>query len=319
MVLRDLLSEHDLDWPVRDKLETLQVNMGRLCNMTCLHCHVNAGPHAKEVMTGDTANKIIQFLFKYHVKTLDITGGAPEMAPPFRGLVTVAKDLVDEIIVRCNLTILFEEGMESLPDFYKDHGVHLVCSLPCYTKENVDTQRGEGTFDKSIKALKILNEKGYGKGEGLKLDLVYNPGGAFLPGSQKSLETDYKSVLNENYGIVFDNLITITNMPINRFNGELKKGEGANPYLSLLASNFNPSALGKVMCRNLINVGWDGLLYDCDFNQALNMVIRDAEDRPLSISYLDVEALVGRKVKCADHCLGCVAGEGSSCSGALVS
>lgn len=318
MILKNLLSAHDLDWPVRGRPETLQVNMGRLCNMTCIHCHVNAGPKAKEVMTGETVSKVIRFLFKYPIKTLDITGGAPEMASSFKALVPAAKDLVDEIIVRCNLTVLLERGMGYLPDFYKDHGIHLVCSLPCYTKENVDSQRGDGTFDKSIDALKRLNGKGYGMGNGLKLDLVYNPGGAFMPGGQKSLEKDYKSVLNENYGIVFDNLITIANMPINRFNGALKKGKGVDVYLALLADRFNPDAVGHVMCRNLISVGWDGLIYDCDFNQALKMVMMDDQGRSLSIDSLDAEALIGRRIACADHCLGCVAGEGSSCSGVLL-
>ena len=318
MVLKNLLTEHSLQWPIREKLETLQVNMGSRCNMTCIHCHVNAGPHAKEVMTADTADKIIGFLFKHPISTLDITGGAPEMAPPFKALVERAKDLVDTIIVRCNLTILFEEGMDYLANFYKENEVHLVCSLPCYTKENVDSQRGEGTFDKSIKALKLLNEKGYGKGGKLKLDLVYNPGGAFLPGNQKQLENDYKNILQKYHGISFNNLITITNMPINRFNGELKKGDDATPYLSLLSNSFNPAALENVMCKKLISVDWDGFLYDCDFNQALKMVIRDEQGEPITIDALDPKLLLDKEVICADHCLGCVAGEGSSCSGTLV-
>lgn len=318
MVLQNLLKEHDLEWPARGRLETLQVNMGRVCNMSCSHCHINAGPGAREVMESETAYKIIRFLFRHHVTTLDLTGGAPEMAPPFRKLVTAAGDLVDEIIVRCNLTVIFEEGMADLPDFYRDSGIHLVCSLPCYTRENVDRQRGDGAFEKSIKALEILNGKGYGQGKGLKLDLVYNPGGAFLPGNQKSLEAVYKRELSEKYGISFDTLISITNMPISRFGSDLKKKGAENDYLSLLSERFNPAAVGNVMCRNLVSVGWDGILYDCDFNQALNMPVRDKNGYPLSIDSLDAESLAVIDISLEDHCLGCVAGEGSSCSGALV-
>ena len=318
MVLKSLLKEHNLDWPVRERLETLQVNMGKLCNMTCSHCHVNAGPGAKEVMSGETANGIIRFLFKYHMKTLDITGGAPEMAPPFRELVTAANDLVDEIIVRCNLTVLFEEGMENLPDFYTSKKVHLICSLPCYTKENVDSQRGKGTFGKSMRALNILNDHGYGKDADLQLDLVYNPGGAFLPGSQESLQDDYRSILLEEYGIAFNSLLTITNIPINRFGSQLKRSNGYNSYMALLSKSFNPKALKSIMCKNLVSVGWDGILYDCDFNQALNMPIKNETGNAIDIDSFDPGAVTGMEVRCADHCLGCVAGEGSSCTGALL-
>ncbi len=318
MVLKTLLKEHSLVWPVRGRLETLQVNMGRLCNMTCSHCHVNAGPKVTEVMSSGTAGSVIRFLFKHRIRTLDITGGAPEMAPPFKELVTAARDLVDEIIVRCNLTILFEDGMEDLSDFYTDNSVRLVCSLPCYTKTNVDSQRGEGTFNKSIRALKILNEKGYGKKHGLTLDLVYNPGGAFLPGSQQSLEADYKRVLREEYGISFNSLITITNMPINRFGNELKRDQHYSEYMKLLSERFNPEAVDFVMCRNLVSVDWDGALYDCDFNQALRIPLKDDSGKPLQIETLDPKILDGMEIRCADHCLACVAGEGSSCKGALV-
>ncbi len=318
MVLKNLLEAHNLSWPVRDAVETLQVNMGRLCNMTCSHCHVNAGPAAKEVMDEETANSVIRFLFRERLTRLDITGGAPEMAPTFRGLVLSAKDLVDEIIVRCNLTVLFEPGMEDLPDFYTENSVHLICSLPCYTKENVDKQRGSGTFEKSIEALKILNKKGYGQGNGLTLDLVYNPGGAFLPGNQAALEQDYKENLKRDFGIEFDQLITITNMPINRFGMDLERGTKGNEYTALLAKQFNPSAVGGIMCKNLVSVGWDGLIYDCDFNQSLNLPIREEGGQPLTLESLNAANLIGMEVRCADHCLGCVAGEGSSCSGALV-
>ena len=315
MVLKNLLARHDLDWPLRGRLETLQVNTGSLCNMTCSHCHVKGNPASKEVMNKKTAEAVIQFLFRHRVKTLDITGGAPEMAPSFQELVTKSRDLVDEIIVRCNLTIIFEEGMDYLPDFYARSGVHLVCSLPCYTKENVDSQRGEGTFQKSIDALKILNAKGYGTDDSLKLTLVYNPGGAFLPGNRDALEADYKKVLSSDFGIVFNELITITNMPVNRFDDGLTRDDKADDYMSLLAESFNPGAVGKVMCRNLVSVGWDGILYDCDFNQALNIPIKGAGGMPVSIDGFDPASLTGQELHCADHCLGCLAGEGSSCYG----
>jgi len=318
MMLQNLLTKHKLQWPAREELKTLQVNMGNLCNMTCTHCHVNAGPAGKEVMTEDVAAKIVRFLFKYRIKTLDLTGGAPEMSPPFRRLATAVKDLVDEIIVRCNLTVLFEEGMDDLPAFYRSLGARLVCSLPCYSAENVDRQRGPGTFEKSIAALRLLNEEGYGKGPDLRLDLVYNPAGPFLPGNHKKLEADYKSELKSRYGIVFDDLISITNMPINRFTGELKKGAGTDPYISLLADSFNPAALSRVMCRSLVSVGWDGRIYDCDFNQALGLPMSGKKNEPLGIDDLSPGLLAGRGVISEDHCLACVAGEGSSCSGALV-
>ncbi|MDT8316433.1 MAG: arsenosugar biosynthesis radical SAM protein ArsS [bacterium] len=314
MVLKNLLERHDLDWPLRGRLETLQVNTGSLCNMTCRHCHVKGNPASKEVMNQKTAESVIQFLFRHRVKTLDITGGAPEMAPSFQELVTKAGDLVDEIIVRCNLTIIFEEGMEFLPDFYARSGIHLVCSLPCYTKENVDAQRGEGTFQKSMDALKILNTKGYGIDSSLKLTLVYNPGGAFLPGNREALEADYKKALSS-IGITFNDLITITNMPVNRFDDGLTREDKADNYMSLLAENFNPGTLGKVMCKNLVSVGWDGRLYDCDFNQALDIPIKDKSGMPFSIDDLDPASLIGGEIHCADHCLGCLAGEGSSCYG----
>ncbi|MBE9535897.1 MAG: arsenosugar biosynthesis radical SAM protein ArsS [Proteobacteria bacterium] len=318
MLLQNLLERHKLQWPAREELKTLQVNMGNLCNMTCAHCHVNAGPRAKEVMTEEIASKVISFLFKYRIKTLDLTGGAPEMAPPFRHLVMTAKNLVDEIIVRCNLTVIFEEGMDDLPAFYRSIGAHLVCSLPCYTAENVDRQRGTGTFKKSIAALMLLNEEGYGSDPALKLDLVYNPGGSFLPGKQDELEKDYRVVLKDQYDISFNNLITITNMPINRFNAELEKGDGTNPYLSLLADSFNPAAVDGIMCRSLVSVGWDGRIYDCDFNQALDIPILGKKGEPLSLGDFSPELLSGIDVISKDHCLACVAGEGSSCSGALV-
>jgi radical SAM/Cys-rich protein len=318
MMLQSLLERHRLQWPAREELKTLQVNMGNLCNMACTHCHVNAGPAAKEVMTEDVAAKVIRFLFQHRIRTLDLTGGAPEMSPPFRHLAVTAKDLVDEIIVRCNLTVLFEEGMGDLPAFYRSLGAYLVCSLPCYNAENVDRQRGSGTFEKSIAALRLLNEEGYGSDPALKLDLVYNPAGAFLPANQKKLEEDYRAVLKDRYGILFNNLVTITNMPINRFRVELKKGAGTDPYLSLLADSFNPAAVSRIMCRSLVSVSWDGRIYDCDFNQALGIPVLGKKDEPLSIDDLSPELLAGIDVISEDHCLACVAGEGSSCSGALV-
>lgn len=313
-----VLKEHNLGPLVRGELHTLQVNLGKLCNMTCRHCHVNAGPSANEVMSETTADCIIRFLFKHRIHTLDITGGAPEMVPAFNNLVARATDLVEEIIVRCNLTVLFEPGMEYLPQFYKTHKVHLVSSLPCYTEENVDKQRGSGTFKKSIDALKLLNRNGYGIGNNLRLDLVYNPGGAFLPASQRQLEADYKKILKYNYDIRFNNLITITNMPINRFSGVIKGTSSHNDYLKLLMDNFNPTAVASVMCRNLLSVGWDGRIYDCDFNQALGIETTDEAGKSLTLMNINPELLEGRIITCSDHCFACVAGEGSSCSGALV-
>ncbi|MDH3973272.1 MAG: arsenosugar biosynthesis radical SAM protein ArsS [Deltaproteobacteria bacterium] len=313
-----VLDKHKLPPPVRVDIQTLQVNLGSLCNMTCEHCHVNAGPASLEIMSQETADSIIRFLFKHRIQTLDITGGAPEMAPPFKNLVTRANQLVKEIMVRCNLTVLFEPGMDDLPDFYVGNNIHLVCSLPCYTKENVDKQRGTGTFDSSIEALKILNSVGYGQNSDLKLDLVYNPGGAFLPANQAKLEADYKKALKDNHNISFNKLITITNMPISRFSKEIKKNTTEENYLRLLANNFNPSALESVMCKYLLSVAWDGKIYDCDFNQALGIETADRKGNSISIENIDLEQLLGGTIRCADHCLGCVAGEGSSCSGALI-
>jgi radical SAM/Cys-rich protein len=318
MLLQSLLKRHRLQWPAREELKTLQVNLGNLCNMTCTHCHVNAGPAASEVMTEEVAAKIVRFLFKYPVRTLDLTGGAPEMAPPFRHLSMTAKDLVDEIIVRCNLTVIFEAGMDDLPTFYRSIGARLVCSLPCYSAENVDNQRGPGTFEKSMSALGLLNEEGYGSDPALKLDLVYNPGGSFLPGNQKKLEEEYRGALKDRYGIFFNNLITITNVPINRFSAQLEKGEGRDPYLSLLAENFNPAAVNRIMCRSLVSVGWDGRVYDCDFNQALGIPMLGQKGEAVELDELSPGLLEGMDVISEDHCLACVAGEGSSCSGALV-
>jgi len=313
-----VLEKHHLIAPVRESVQTLQVNMGHLCNMTCLHCHVNAGPASAEIMSNETADSVIRFLFKHRLKTLDITGGAPEMTPPFRNLVTRSRQLVKEMIVRCNLTVLFEPGMHDLPEFYAENGIHLICSLPCYTKENVDKQRGSGTFEKSIKALKILNAIGYGIDDRLKLDIVYNPGGPFLPGNQSQLEADYKRALTTNHEIVFNKLITITNMPISRFSREISRGSSEENYLNLLADNFNPSALENVMCKSLLSVSWDGKIYDCDFNQALGIETYDSQGNSISIDNINPVQLYGRVIRCADHCLGCVAGEGSSCSGALI-
>lgn len=240
------------------------------------------------------------------------------MAPSFKSLALAAKNLVEEIIVRCNLTIILEEGMEWLPEFYKRIDAHIIASLPCYSRENVDRQRGKGTFGKSIRALQILNKSGFGKKNNMKLDLVYNPGGAFLPGNQRSLEKDYKKVLGEEYGITFNDLFTITNIPINRFGSELKKNGNYNKYVSILETRFNPLALDKIMCRTLISVGWDGLIYDCDFHHAMNMPLTNRNGIAFNIDNLNPDELVDREIQCRDHCLACVAGEGSSCGGSLL-
>ena len=301
----------------RASLETLQVNLGNVCNQRCIHCHVNAGPEGDKVMPIRVIDDIIRFLFKAKGLVLDITGGSPELNPNFRYFIESSRPYTKEIIVRNNLTVLFEQGMEALPAFYKRYRVKLICSMPCYTKENVDRQRGEGVFDKSIKALGLLNDVGYGKKNDLQMDLVYNPSGAFLPADQSILERDYKKVLLEKYGIVFNRLLTITNAPINRFEAYLKANGDAEMYMKLLIDGFNKDIVCNVMCRNLLSVGWDGAVYDCDFNQALGLTIRSRSGEAMKISDLDPEELEGKEIIFEDHCYCCTAGAGSSCKGSL--
>lgn len=306
------------EFPVlhRGKLETLQVNLGYRCNQACLHCHVNAGHSRKEMMVEEVIELIPQALAARQVGTLDLTGGAPELHHKFRDLVSKTTALGVHVIDRCNLTILFEPGQDGLGEFLASHKVEIVASLPCYSSANVDKQRGEGVFDKSIAALQQLNTLGYGHdGSGLTLSLVYNPQGPSLPPDQVALQADYKRELFEHFGIVFNHLFVITNMPIQRFGSTLISRGQFNDYMRLLKENFSAANLDNVMCRNLVSVDWQGYLYDCDFNQQLELAL-PGKGRPHLRDLLQ-SGLQGNIIRVADHCYGCTAGQGSSCGGAL--
>ena len=295
----------------------LQVNVGKLCNLTCMHCHVNAGPKRKEIMTRGTVDRVIDWFARTEIPTIDLTGGAPEMIPDFRYFIERVKTLRPSrrVIDRCNLTILLEPGYEGLAQFLARHKVEIIASMPCYTAENVNAQRGQGVFDSSIKALRVLNSLGYGSD--LPLHLVYNPVGAFLPGPQAELEADYKRELKKHFGIIFNNLYTITNLPIARFASYLRHNNKLEEYMQLLIDNFNPATVFGLMCRNTISVGWTGEVFDCDFNQMLNMNWRNGSG-PLHLWDLDPAAVENREILTGNHCFGCAAGAGSSCAGALV-
>jgi radical SAM/Cys-rich protein len=300
----------------RDRLTTLQVNLGYLCNQQCQHCHVNAGPKRTEVMQRDTIDAVIRVLRSKQIETLDLTGGAPELNPYFRDLVCAAQELGVHVIDRCNLTILNEPGQESLAQFLAGQQVEVIASMPCYLAGNVDQQRGKGVFDGSIQGLQKLNALGYGQPDtGLLLNLVYNPVGPYLPPSQAELATDYRQKLAA-YGISFNGLFTIANMPIQRFGSMLASKGEFDDYLDLLKSAHQASNIAAVMCRRLVSVDWQGYLYDCDFNQMLNMPLV-AQNKPMHIADLQPERLVSRQIAVAEHCYGCTAGQGSSCSGAL--
>jgi radical SAM/Cys-rich protein len=316
-----LLARHGLGPLRRDAVRTLQVNVGKLCNQACHHCHVDAGPKRTEVMVRDVATRVTDVLAANAiVDAIDITGGAPELNPHFAFLVESARALGRRVIDRCNLTVFYVDGMAWLPDYLCAHEVEIVSSLPCYTEENVDQQRGSGVFQKSIDALRRLNALGYGQPDSpLRLDLVYNPIGASLPPAQATLESRYRDELRRHFGIEFHRLRTITNMPIKRFAEQLRRWGRHAEYMGLLANHFNPSTVPALMCRSLVSVGWDGRLYDCDFNQMLEMPIGGAGPRG-GLTIWDVEdlgALAGAPVATAAHCLGCTAGAGSSCGGAL--
>ncbi len=298
-----------------DTLRTLQLNLGNLCNLSCSHCHVGASPQGKRVMGEDVMTKIANFLARKPGLVLDVTGGCPELNPHFRFLVEKTAGLSPRRIVRSNLTIMTEPGMEWLPEFYRRHRLVITASLPCYLEENVERQRGKGVYAKSITALKILNGLGYG--DTLELNLVYNPGGDLVPGSQKSLEAAYKNELRERYGIRFNNLYTITNAPIGRFREYLETQGAYDRYLNLLATSFNPDTAGNIMCRTLVSVDWKGFLYNCDFNQAIGLPITGDDGSILKIDDLDNAARSGNELFLAQHCYCCTAGEGSSCTGAL--
>ena len=300
----------------RRVLETLQVNLGYRCNQSCLHCHVNAGPNRKEMMAADMIALIPQVLQARKLTALDLTGGAPELHEGFRDLVRAATALGVKVIDRCNLTILFEPGQEGLAEFLAEQKVEVVASLPCYSSENVNKQRGDGVFEKSIRALLKFNALGYGRpGSGLTLNLVYNPLGPFLPPDQGSLEASYKKELRDNFGVEFNQLFVLANMPIQRFGSTLISKGQFNDYVRLLKENYAAANLGNVMCRSLVSVDWQGFLYDCDFNQQLGLPI-PGEGRPQLRDLLQQD-LSGRPIRVADHCYGCTAGQGSSCGGAL--
>ncbi len=306
------------DFPAlrRRELETLQVNLGYRCNQVCLHCHVNAGPTRKEMMDAETLALVPQVLAARGIGILDLTGGAPELHEGFRGVVAAAAALGVRVIDRCNLTILFEPGQDDLAEFLATHRVEVVASLPCYTAANVDRQRGDGVFEKSIAALQRLNALGYGQAEsGLTLNLVYNPIGPSLPPPQGPLQAAYKRELYEHFGIVFNELFTLTNMPIKRFGSTLISKGQFHDYMRLLKENFAAGNLDGVMCRTLVSVDWRGFLYDCDFNQQLGLPLPGA-GRPHLRDLLQHD-LAGQEIRVADHCYGCAAGQGSSCGGAL--
>jgi radical SAM/Cys-rich protein len=293
----------------------LQINVGKLCNQACHHCHVDAGPKRTERMTAQTADRVIALMERTPgLGLVDLTGGAPELNLNFRRLVRAARARGARVIDRCNLTVLFEPGQEDLVDFLAEHRVEVVASMPCYSEANVDKQRGTGVFAKSIRGLRELNAAGYGHGTGLELDLVYNPVGPFLPPDAKSLEADYKRRLGDDFGIVFDELITITNMPISRFRHDLERSGQLEHYNQLLLDSFNPATVPGLMCRSMVSIGWDGALYDCDFNQMLELPVHGGQRLEDLTSYAD---LAGRPIVTAPHCFGCTAGAGSSCGGSL--
>ncbi|MFQ6113531.1 MAG: arsenosugar biosynthesis radical SAM (seleno)protein ArsS [bacterium] len=297
-------------------VETFQVNIGKMCNQTCKHCHVDAGPDRKEIMTKETMGDCLAVLEKTDIPTVDLTGGAPEMNPHFKWFVTEIRKLQRHVIVRSNLTILVTKSFADYPAFFKENQLEVVSSLPYYLADNTDAQRGEGVFDKSIQALKQLNELGYGQPESeLVLNLVYNPVGAFLPPKQEAIEADYKRELKQRYGVVFNNLYTITNMPINRFLDYLVRSRNYNRYMNRLHASYNPNAAMNVMCRRTISVSWDGYLYDCDFNQMLNLTVDHGA--PTHIKDFDFKKLASRRIVTGQHCYGCTAGAGSSCGGAI--
>ena len=300
----------------RRRPEILQINVGKLCNLTCTHCHVNAGPKRQEIITRATIDRIVEWLAPTDIPTVDLTGGAPEMIPDFRHLISELKRQGRHVIDRCNLTILLEPGCEGLAKFLRDHRVEIVASMPCYSAENVNAQRGDGVFDASIAALKMLNSLGYGVRDELPLHLVYNPVGASLPGDEAALEADYKRELAAHFDIRFQRLYTITNMPIARFSSWLRREGKLDEYMETLVAAFNPASVDRLMCRHTISVGWRGEVYDCDFNQQLGMHLGNGT--PLFIWDLDPATFAEYAIRTADHCFGCTAGAGSSCGGALV-
>ena len=313
-----LLKQTDFPAMTRGRLDTLQVNLGYRCNQACFHCHVNASPDRKEMMARETVDLVLRVLEARSLATIDITGGAPELNPHFRHLVSGARRLGVRVIDRCNLTIVNEPGFEDLAQYLADERVEVTASLPCYTKDNVDRQRGEDAFESSMLGLRKLNALGYGRdGSGLVLNLVYNPLGAFLPPAQEKLEADYRRELGTQFGIVFSRLFTLANMPIARFGSTLVSQGTFGAYMQLLRGAHHPANLDGVMCRSLVSVDWRGYLYDCDFNQMLGIPIAPAGMRRRHLSDLLEGDLQDETIAVADHCYGCTAGQGSSCGGAL--
>jgi len=320
---KPLLMNTDFPAISRHATQTLQLNLGYLCNLSCTHCHVNAGPKRTELMSKQTIDDVLAYIDANDIRSLDLTGGAPEMNPHFRYLVEQATERGVSVIDRCNLTILIEEGYEDLAEFLAKHKVVITASLPCYAEQNVNEQRGKGVFQESITALQRLNNLGYGIQPDLELNLVYNPNGAFLPPDQKQLEQDYKNNLKSDHNIEFHNLLTITNMPISRFGGMLLSKGLYDNYMQLLKGSFSKTNLDSVMCKTLLSIDWQGYVYDCDFNQMLEMPLEHQEKHIASdkkrwnIHELLNSQLEGAAITIGEHCYGCTAGQGSSCAGAL--
>ena len=312
---RSTLSAHGLRL-YRQAPNILQLNTGRLCNLTCIHCHVNAGPKRKEIITRETVDHVLDWLRPTDIDCVDLTGGTPEMVPDFRYLVESVRAMGKRVMVRCNLTILNEPGYEWVADFHAAHGVEIVASMPCYSPENVNAQRGEGVFDSSITALQMLNNLGYGTDPELPLNLVYNPNGAKLPPPQAELEADYKRELKAHFGIVFNQLYAITNMPVARFTAYLKRNGHYADYLQLLRDSFNAASVEGLMCRDTISVDWTGAVFDCDFNQQMGLHLGESH-QPLHLWDLGLEDWLKRPIRTGEHCFGCTAGQGSSCGGAV--
>ena len=314
---KEALAQSSL-YPLRATgVDILQINVGKKCNQTCRHCHVDAGPDRTEMMPRDVMEKCLEVLATTDIPTVDITGGAPELHPDFREFVARSHAIGKHVMDRCNLTIMLLPNYSDLPEFFAEHQVEVICSLPHYRAKQTDSQRGEGVFDESIEALHRLNAVGYGKPDsGLVVNLVMNPVGAFLPGNQTSLEREWKRELEHRHGIVFNNLYTITNMPISRFLEWLEESDNLEGYMTRLVNAFNPGAARGVMCRNTLSVGWDGQLYDCDFNQMLELGL--AGDGPRSIMDFDIAQIRHREIVVGPHCFACTAGAGSSCGGATV-
>jgi len=314
---KDRLNAVNPEYENFEKLQILQINLGNLCNLQCSHCHVDASNRGTEIMGAEVMDQIARFLTRNPDLTLDITGGCPEMNPNFRYLIEHTEGVAPRRMLRSNLAIMAEPGWKWLPEFCQSHKLTIIGSLPCYLEENVDRQRGSGVYGKCIGVLKKLNELGYGTE--LELNLVYNPGGDFVPGSQQGLEGAYKEELLKRHKIVFNHLFTITNAPIGRFRQHLEASGTYSDYLRMLASRFNPEVAGNIMCRTLISVDWRGKIYNCDFNQALKMPITADDGSEITISELDDAGMNSRKIRLAQHCYCCTAGEGSSCTGALIS